>query len=65
MAIFFIIVGLVFLISGGTGLFYVNTGSHVASGTALFFMGNLTFATFLVFGALILIFVAFFNAEFD
>lgn len=65
MLIFFLFLGLVFLVSGGIGLFYVNTGAHVDAGTALFFIGNLTFATFLVFGVLILIFLAFFNAEFD
>ena len=65
MLIFFLILGLIFLISGGVGLFYVNTGSHIASGTPLFFMGNLTFATFAVFGIAILVFLAFFNAEFD
>ena len=65
MLIYFLILGLVFLISGGVGLFYVNTGDHVASGTALFFLGNLGFGTFALFGLLILIFLAFFNAEFD
>ncbi|MGD1118372.1 MAG: hypothetical protein ABR886_02675 [Dehalococcoidales bacterium] len=65
MLIFFLILGLIFLVSGGVGLFYVNTGAHVASGTALFFIGNLTFATFVVFGLAILAFLAFFNAEFD
>jgi len=65
MFIFFLILGLIFLISGGVGLFYVNTGAHIASGTPLFFVGNLTFGTFVVFGVAILVFLAFFNAEFD
>ena len=65
MLVFFLILGLIFLTSGGVGLFYVNTADHVASGTALFFLGNLTFITFLVFGVAILAFLAFFNAEFD
>jgi len=65
MLVFFMILGLIFLISGGIGLFYVNTGAHVDPGTALFFLGNLTFATFVVFGIAILLFLAFFNAEFD
>jgi len=65
MLIFFLILGLIFLISGGVGLFYVNTGAHIASGTPLFFVSNLTFSTFLVFGVAILVFLAFFNAEFD
>ena len=37
MLIFFIIFGLIFLASGGIGLFYINTANHVASGTALLF----------------------------
>ena len=63
MAIIFLILGLIFLASGGIGLFYTNT--HVASGEALFFLGNLGFGTFALFGLIILIFLAFFNAEFD
>jgi hypothetical protein len=65
MLLFFLILGLIFLISGGVGLFYVNTGGHVLSSTPLFFLGNLTFGTFLVFGVAIIVFLAFFNAEFD
>ncbi len=65
MVIVFLLLGLIFLASGGVGLFYINTGGHVEAGTALFFLGNLGFATFLVFGFLILVFTAFFNAEFD
>ncbi|OGN99367.1 MAG: hypothetical protein A2Y90_05140 [Chloroflexi bacterium RBG_13_52_12] len=65
MFVFFLFLGLVFLISGGVGLFYVNAGGHVAAGTPLIFIGNLTFGTFAFFGVLILIFLAFFNAEFD
>lgn len=65
MIILFIILGLVFLGSGGVGLFYINTADHVASGTALFFLGNLGFATFVLVGLLILVFIALFNAEFD
>jgi hypothetical protein len=65
MLIYFLILGLIFLISGGVGLFYVNVGEHVASGTALFFLGNLAFGTFVAFGIAILVFAAIFNAEFD
>jgi hypothetical protein len=65
MLIFFLILGLIFLVSGGLGLFYVNTGAHFASGTPLFFISNLTFSTFLVFGVAILVFLAFYNREFD
>jgi hypothetical protein len=63
MLIFFMILGLIFLLSGGFGLFYTNT--HVISGTVLWVFGNITFGTFVVFGVAILIFLAFFNAEFD
>ena len=65
MIILFIILALVFLASGGIGLFYVNTANHVAHDTALFFLGNLGFATFLAIGLLILVFIALFNAEID
>ena len=65
MIILFILFGLIFLVSGGVGLFYINTANHVAVGTGLFFLGNLAFGTFIAIGALILIFIAFFNAEFD
>jgi hypothetical protein len=63
MLFFFLILGLIFLISGGVGLFYVNV--YIASGIPLWIMGNLTFGTFAVFGIAILVFLAFFNAEFD
>jgi hypothetical protein len=65
MLFFFLVLGLIFIVSGGVGLFYVNTGAHVDPGTALFFLGNLTFATFAVFGIAILVFMAIYNAEFD
>jgi len=57
------ILGLIFLLSGGFGLFYTNT--NVLSGTELWVFGNITFGTFVLFGVAILIFLAFFNAEFD
>ena len=63
MSLFFLIVGLLFLVSGGFGLFYTNT--NVASGTALWILGNTAFGTFVLFGLAILIFIALFNAEFD
>jgi preprotein translocase subunit SecD len=37
----------------------------VAVGTPVFFLGNLGFATFLAIGVLILVFIAFFNTEFE
>ena len=63
MFIFFMILGLIFLISGGIGLFYVNT--HVFMDASIQFIGNLTFGTFAIFGIAILVFLAIFNAEFD
>ncbi len=65
MIILFIILGLIFLVSGGIGLFYVNTSGHVDSTSAIFFLGNLGFGSFVLIGILILIFIALFNAEFD
>jgi len=65
MFIFFLILGLIFLISGGVGLFYVNATANIASGTPIWIVGNLTFGTFALFGVAILVFLAFFNAEFD
>jgi hypothetical protein len=62
MLIFFMVLGLVFLVSGGLGLFYVNT--HVVA-EAVKFISNLTFGTFTFFGLAIIVFLAIFNAEFD
>ena len=63
MLILFMIFGLVFLISGGIGLFYTNT--HVVAWSTFWVFGNLTFGTFALVGVLILVFIAFFNAEMD
>jgi hypothetical protein len=63
MQIFFLILALVFLITGGIGLFYTNF--NLGSGTTLWVFGNLTFGTFAFFGLAIIIFMAIFNAEFD
>jgi hypothetical protein len=57
------IIGLVFLISGGVGLFMVNINMIVGDNTWI--IGNITFSVFLVVGVLILIFMAIFNSEFD
>lgn len=62
MLIYFLILGLVFLVTGGVGLFYVNT--HELAET-IQFIGNLAFGTFTFFGLAILVFLAIFNAEFD
>jgi len=63
MLVFFMILGLIFLISGGIGLFYTNV--NLDTGTTLWIFGNITFGTFAIFGIAILIFMAIFNAEFD
>jgi hypothetical protein len=63
MLIFFMILGLVFLVSGGIGLFYTNT--HVVAWSTMWVFGNLTFGTFVFFGLAIIIFMAIFNAEFE
>jgi hypothetical protein len=62
MIIFLTIVALVFLVTGGIGLFYVNTQ---AIAETMHFIGNLAFGTFTFFGVAIIIFIAIFNAEFD
>ncbi|MCX7911517.1 MAG: hypothetical protein N2506_00925 [Dehalococcoidales bacterium] len=63
MLIFFLILALLFLISGGIGLFYTNV--NLAAGTDLWVIANITFGTFAIFGLAIIIFMAIFNAEFE
>jgi hypothetical protein len=63
MLIFFLILALVFLVSGSIGLFYTN--ANLAAGTTLWVFGNITFGTFAFFGLAIIVFMAIFNAEFD
>ncbi len=63
MLIFFLVLGLIFLVSGGIGLFYTN--ANLATMSTLWVFGNLTFGTFALFGIAILIFMAIFNAEFE
>jgi hypothetical protein len=63
MLLFFLIVGLVFLISGGVGLFHVNANQVTHSD--LWFYGNIIFGVFAAVGLLIIIFLAIFNKEFD
>jgi len=63
MLIFFLIVALVFLVTGGTGLFYTNV--NVGTGSTLWVLGNLAFGTFVFFGLAVIVFMAIFNAEFD
>ena len=60
MIIFFLILGLVFLVTGGVGLFFTNV--NLVAGTTEFILGNLAFGTFTFFGLAILVFMAIFNA---
>ena len=55
--------GLVFLASGGAGLFIVNTGGEIESIYRV--VGNITFSTFAAVGVLILIILAAFSSEFE
>jgi hypothetical protein len=63
MFLLIMLIGLIFLISGGVGLFVVNINMMVGDYTWI--IGNITFSVFLVIGALILLFMAIFNREFD
>jgi hypothetical protein len=63
MITFFMIIGLVFLISGGAGLFYTNL--NFGTGSELIVFGNLTFGTFTFVGLAIIVFLVLFNSEFE
>jgi hypothetical protein len=63
MAILFLILGLILLVGGGVGLFHVNV--YLERSNELWFYGNLIFGIFALVGIVILIFLAWFNAEFD
>jgi len=63
MLIFFLILGVIFLVSGGIGLFYTN--ANLEAWVTLWVFGNLTFGTFALFGIAIIIFLAIYNQEFD
>jgi hypothetical protein len=63
MFLFFMILALIFLIVGGTGLFYTNF--NFGFGSHYWVFGNLTFGTFTVVGIATLIFMALFNTEFE
>jgi len=63
MFIAFLILGLVFLIAGGAGLFYTNV--NLASGSHIWVIGNIAFSTFTVVGIGVLIFMGLFNREFE
>ena len=63
MFLLFMVIGLIFLIAGGVGLFMTNINMAVGSDTWI--IGNITFSTFTVLGVLVLIFMAIFNTEFE
>lgn len=63
MLILFLILALIFFIGGGAGLFYVNV--NMMSGTDLWIIGNITFGVFVAVGVVIIIFMAFYNAQFE
>jgi len=63
MLIFFLILGIIFLVSGGIGLFYTN--ANLGAWSTLWVFGNLTFGTFALFGIAIIIFLAIYNTEFE
>ena len=57
------IMGLLFLVSGGAGLFY--TFANLTSGDPVWVIALIIFATFTVFGLGLIVFLALFNTEFD
>jgi hypothetical protein len=63
MFVYLLILGLIFLIAGGIGLFHVNINQ--ISGTDLWFYGNIIFSVFALVGIMIIVFLAIFNAEID
>ncbi len=63
MLIFFLIMAIIFLVSGGIGLFHVN--ANLGAGTNLWIYGNITFGVFTIVGIALIIFLALFNREFD
>lgn len=58
-----LIIGLVFLVAGGIGLFITNTAG-VQGGLNLI-QGNITFSTFTVVGIAILVFLGIFGSEIE
>ena len=63
MFLFFMIIGLIFLVAGAGGLFY--TFLNVTAGDPVRMMGVIAFGTFALVGIAMLIFLAAFNQEFD
>ncbi len=63
MFFFVLIMGLLFLVAGGAGLFY--TFANLASSDPLWVIAIIIFATFTIFGLGLIVFLALFNTEFD
>ncbi len=63
MFLFFMILALILLIAGGSGLFYTNV--NLAGGSHLWVCGNITFGTFTILGIATLIFMALFGSEIE
>lgn len=63
MLILCTVVGLIFFIAGGVGLFFTNF--NLVSGSDLWVYGNITFGTFALSGLIMLIFTAILNVEYD
>ena len=63
MFLFFMIMGLLFLIAGGVGMFY--TFVNVTGGDPVRIIGIIVFGTFILVGAGVLVFLAAFNQEID
>ncbi len=57
------LLGLVFLIIGGIGLFHANVSMSPNPDLRLY--ANLTFGTFVFVGAAVLVFLAIFNRDID
>ena len=56
MGIFFMVIGLILLIAGGTGLFFTYT--NFAFDSLDWILGTLTYGTFAVIGIAIIVFLA-------
>ncbi|MFC1946051.1 hypothetical protein ACFLW1_02500 [Chloroflexota bacterium] len=63
MFTFFLAMGLVFLVSGGFGLFYINAHLDLAGEMAV--IGNTVFGTFTLVGLLALVLLFVYNSEFE
>jgi len=63
MFIFAMLIGLIFLIAGGAGLFY--TLVYVSAATSLWIIGLIVFGTFVLIGLILLILLAIYNTEFE